>query len=236
MLSTFVTVWSTWIGQPLRHHYTRHHTRVTAPRQRRQQQQAAEAGATTSDGNDSDDRPEGHPSDWRPEGCFDAQRWPGTDNDCSDVHSQGEGDAPQTFVSVTDANDSLGGVLLRRGWLCHGHGGKGDLIQTKDFPLLPPASPAQYPRYDNLADFTTIRTPDVLILQLATWDRLRIFLAVIQPGVVTTLVILLRAAEVAMGTGALKEIISAVKQSGPTVSMSSCTLTLQALGYPSTGT
>ena len=52
---------------------------------------AAEAGATTSDGNDSDDRPEGHPSDWRPEGCFDAQRWPGTDNDCSDVHDQGEG-------------------------------------------------------------------------------------------------------------------------------------------------
>ena len=139
-------------------------------------------------------------------------------------------------MSVIDANDSLGGVLLRRGWLCHGHGGKGDLIQTTDFPLLPPASSAQYPRYDNLADFTTIRTPDVLILQLATWDRLRIFLAVIQPGVVTTLVILLRAAEVAMGTGALKEIISAVKQSGPTVSMSSCTLTLQALGYPSTGT
>ena len=43
---------------------------------------AAGAGATTSDGNDSDDRPEG---------CFDAQRWPGTDNDCSDVHDQGEG-------------------------------------------------------------------------------------------------------------------------------------------------
>ena len=74
-----------------------------------------------------------------------------------------------------------------------------------------------------------------LILQLATWDRLRIFLAVIQAGVVTTLVIFLRAEEVTMGTGALKEIISAVKQSGPTVFMSSWTLTLQALGYPSAG-
>ena len=44
---------------------------------------AADAGATTSDGNNSDGRPKGHPLAWRPKGCFDAQRWPGTGNDCS---------------------------------------------------------------------------------------------------------------------------------------------------------
>ena len=232
---------------------------------------AADAGASANDGIDSEGRPEGRLSAWRPEaandgiyseGCpeghlsgwesegrSDAQRCPGSSYACSDVRGHGEGgdavlslsqraigdDAPHTFVSVTDANDSLGGALLQRGWICHGHGGKGDLIQTTDFPPPPLASPERCPRCDSLTDFTAIRTPDVLILQLAAWDQLRTFLAVIQPGIVTTLVILLRAAEVTMGAGAVKEIVSAVKQSGPTVSMSSCTLALQALGYPSTG-
>ena len=222
---------------------------------------AADAGASANTGIDSEGRSEGRPSAWRPEaandgiyseGCPEGRPSGWGPEDRSDAlrcpdHGDGDDavlglsqraigdDAPHTFVSVTDANDSLGGALLQRGWICHGHGGKGDLIQTTDFPPPPLASPERCPRCDSLTDFTAIRTPDVLILQLAAWDQLRTFLAVIQPGIVTTLVILLRAAEVTMGAGAVKEIVSAVKQSGPTVSMSSCTLALQALGYPSAG-
>ena len=69
----------------------------------------------------------------------------------------------------------------------------------------------------------------------ASKDRLRIFLPIIQQGVVTTLVVLLRAAEVTMGAGAVKEIVAAGTQSGPTVPMFSNTLTHQSLGYPYTG-
>ena len=125
---------------------------------------AADAGASAYDGIDSEDRPEGRLSAWAPEaaddgiyseGCPEGRPSGWGPEDRSDAlrcpdHGDGDDtvlglsqraigdDAPHTFVSVTDANDSLGGALLQRGWICHGHGGKGDLIQTTDVcPALP---------------------------------------------------------------------------------------------------
>ena len=119
--------------------------------------------------------------------------------------------AALTFASVTDANDTIGTELLRRGYVCHGHGGYGKL--EYDIGSLPSTSTGQEgcPRCDTIAQLASIRTPDILVLQMSTHTRLRGLLPIIQPGMTPTVVILIRTDEITMGEGILRDIVDTVK-------------------------
>ena len=143
--------------------------------------------------------------------------------------------AALTFASVTDANDTIGTELLRRGYVCHGHGGYGELIH--DIGSLPPTStgPGSFPRCDTIAEIASIRTPDILVLQMSTHTRLHELLPIIQPGMTPTVVILIRTDEITMGEGILRDIVDTVKQSGRDMNLYSDTMVLKSLGYPCEG-
>ena len=140
-----------------------------------------------------------------------------------------------SFISITDANDSTGSELLRNGWECYGHGGWGDLIPSSFYPPPPLATPGEYPKCDTLAEYSLLRTPSVLILQLSSRARLRTYLNIIQPGMFPIVTILVQTSEVNIEGGVLKEVATAVTNSGPGMHMRSMTLTHRETGCAHTG-
>ena len=143
--------------------------------------------------------------------------------------------AALTFASVTDANDAIGSELLRRGCVCHGHGGYGMLEYDTDSRSTTSTGPKSFPRCDTIAEIASIRTPDILVIQMSTPIRLRALLPIIQPGMTSTVVILVRTDEITIGEGILKDIVNTVKQSGQDMNLYSDTMVLKRLGYPCEG-